>query len=106
MKPSTYSSIYTFVKKIPKGRVATYGQIAKLAGIGRQARRVGYALSALPEGKGVPWHRVVNAQGEISRRAVPGCEDKQRELLENEGVDFDIEGRIALSRFQWRTERS
>ena len=59
-----FDAIYDVVVQIPRGRVATYGQIAELAGISRQARRVGYALSALPKNSGVPWHRVINAKGE------------------------------------------
>lgn len=95
-----YERIYHEVRRIPKGRVATYGQIAALAGIPRQPRRVGYALSALKD-DGVPWHRVVNAKGEISRRADPGDENYQRILLEQEGVVFDANGRIALDKYRW-----
>lgn len=96
-----YERIYDQVRRIPKGRVATYGQIAALAGIPRQARRIGYALSALNDDT-VPWHRVVNAKGEISRRADPGYENYQRILLEQEGVVFDPNGRIALEKYRWR----
>jgi len=60
---SAYDRIYAVIKRIPRGRVATYGQIARLAGLGGQARQVGYALSALPEGNDVPWQRVINAKG-------------------------------------------
>lgn len=95
-----YERIYGEVRRIPKGRVATYGQIAALAGIPRQPRRIGYALSAL-EDESVPWHRVVNAKGEISRRADPGYENYQRILLEQEGVVFDANGRIALDKYRW-----
>lgn len=95
-----HERIYGEVRRIPKGRVATYGQIAALAGIPRQPRRIGYALSALKD-ESVPWHRVVNARGEISRRADPGYENYQRILLEQEGVVFDANGRIALDKYRW-----
>ena len=98
----TYDLIHRIVSEIPRGRVATYGQIAKLAGIHGQARRVGYALSALPNGSPVPWQRVVNAKGEISLRAQSGAENLQRKLLRAEGARFDRNGRILMERFQWR----
>ena len=97
----TYSDIYNVIRLIPKGRVATYGQIADLAGLPRQARRVGYALSALPKGTPVPWQRVVNANGEISLRSDGGADRRQRKLLQLEGIAFK-DGRIPLDRFQWR----
>ena len=99
-----YRRIYAAVKKIPKGKVATYGQIAQLAGMARAARQVGYALHALPHGSCVPWHRVVNHQGRISTRSSGGHDQWQRVLLEEEGVEFDTVDRIALVRFQWRPE--
>ena len=98
----TYDRIYSTVRRIPKGRVATYGQIACLAGIPRQPRQVGYALAALRDDHPVPWHRVVNSKGEISQRSESGFEELQRILLESEGVVFDAKGRISLSRFRWR----
>src|SRR5262245_154669 len=73
--------IYAVVRRIPKGRVATYGQVAALAGYPGHARQVGYALSALPSGTALPWHRVINARGEISLRHWPGAEVTQRMLL-------------------------
>jgi methylated-DNA-protein-cysteine methyltransferase-like protein len=94
--------IYTIVAMIPSGSVATYGQIAQLAGLGRQARQVGYALAALDVDSALPWHRVVNARGEISQRARAGAEQRQRSLLEQEGVRFDDRGRISLGEFGWR----
>jgi methylated-DNA-protein-cysteine methyltransferase-like protein len=82
--------------------VATYGQVALLAGLPGHARQVGYAMHALPEHSTVPWHRVVNAQGELSlRRVHPGAELWQRARLEAEGVVFSAGGRISLERFQW-----
>jgi len=99
---STFDHIYSLVRRIPKGRVATYGQIARLAGAPRRARQVGYALAALRDHDPVPWHRVVNARGKISPRSEPGYEEYQRILLEKEGVLFDEKGCISLARFQWR----
>lgn len=91
------------VRRIPRGRVATYGQVARMAGLGPHARQVGYALAALPEAHDdVPWHRVINAQGRVSPRAEPGWDELQRQLLRREGVRFDGEGRASLARFQWR----
>jgi methylated-DNA-protein-cysteine methyltransferase related protein len=97
----SHQQIYKLVRRIPAGRVATYGQIASLAGLAGHARQVGYALHALPEGTTVPWHRVVNAQGEISRRAVPGSELIQQQLLAREGIELDARGRVPLSRVRW-----
>ena len=98
----TYARIYEVVRRIPRGRVATYGQVARLAGLPGQARQTGYALSALPDGQRVPWHRVINARGQISVRSEPGSDDRQRQLLEREGVRFDAAGRVCLARFQWK----
>ena len=97
----TYQKIYATVCLIPEGQVATYGQIARLIDRPRHARQIGYALAALPEEHEVPWHRVVNARGEISKRATPGYEDYQRILLEDEGVEFGLYGRIDMKRYQW-----
>jgi len=101
----SHDAVYKLVRRIPAGRVATYGQIAALTGFPRHARQVGYALAALRGGDDdVPWHRVVNAGGRVSPRAEPGYEDYQRILLEAEGVEFDEQGRLSLARFQWRPE--
>ncbi len=101
-----YERIYAVVRRIPRGRVATYGQVAALAGLPGHARRVGYALSAVVEGSTVPWHRVVNAQGGISTRSEgPGGTVSQRLRLEREGVEFDEGGRASLERFGWRPRR-
>ena len=103
MSVSSYPGIYTVVRRIPRGRVATYGQVAALAGLPGQARLIGYALSALPDHSGVPWHRVINAEGRVSlRREGPGGSIAQRLLLEREGVRFDRNGRTDLERFGWR----
>jgi len=98
---TTRGRIYAVVRRIPRGRVATYGQVATLAGLAGHARQVGYALHALPAGSSVPWQRVVNARGEISLRSVPGAGLTQRMLLEREGIRFDARGRIGLERYRW-----
>jgi len=104
MRPrSTYRLIYEVVARIPRGRVATYGQVALQAGMPGQARLVGYALNALSEGVAVPWHRVVNAKGLISARSDgSGHEKLQRLILKREGVRFSRSGVICLSEFRWR----
>jgi methylated-DNA-protein-cysteine methyltransferase-like protein len=99
---SAYARIYAAVRRVPRGRVATYGQIAELAGLPGHARQVGYALHALPAGTSVPWHRVLNAQGGLSLRRQPGAELDQRLLLEREGIRFDARGRVNLARVRWR----
>jgi methylated-DNA-protein-cysteine methyltransferase-like protein len=93
------------VRRIPRGRVATYGQVADLAGLPGHARQVGYALHALSDGSALPWHRVVNAVGAISLRAVPGFELEQRLRLEAEGVTFNARGRVPLARYRWAGTR-
>ncbi|HEX4682190.1 MAG TPA: MGMT family protein [Gemmatimonadaceae bacterium] len=99
---SSYEKIYEAVRKIPRGRVSTYGGIARLAGLPRQARLVGYALHALPAGTGLPWHRVINAQGRLSLARTNGAAGiTQRLLLEREGVRVDAGGRVSLARFGW-----
>lgn len=98
--PSLYRRIYAVVRQIPKGRVATYGQVARLAGVPRHARQVGYALHALPAASDVPWHRVINAKGRISLRRDLGPEITQQLRLEREGVCF-IGGRVPLGDYGW-----
>lgn len=93
---------YQIVSQVPEGRVATYGQIAALAGYPRHAREVGYSLAALPEESELPWQRVINARGEVSPRREPGRDGFQRHLLEEEGVVFGPAGRVDLVRFEWR----
>jgi len=100
---SVYAKYYEVVRRIPRGRVATYGQVARLAGLPGRARQVGYAMAALPDESDVPWHRVVNARGEVSRRAGgKAFELIQRAMLESEGVRFDASGRMDLERYGWR----
>lgn len=97
-----YELIWSEVRRIPRGRVATYGQIAELAGLEGHARHVGYALHHLPAGSDVPWHRVVNAKGEISPRSAGDSHELQRILLEAEGVALDDRGRVALASCRWK----
>ena len=98
----SYTRIYQAVRRIPIGRVATYGQVAKLAGLPGHARQVGYALHALTDDSAVPWHRVINARGEISLRSADGADRLQRMLLRAEGVRFDAGGKISLERYGYR----
>jgi methylated-DNA-protein-cysteine methyltransferase-like protein len=99
---SAYDLYYEVVRRVPRGRVVTYGAVAREAGRPGSARQVGYALAALREGQDVPWHRVVNARGEVSRRSAGlGVEQLQRAKLESEGVAFDERDRIDLGQFGW-----
>jgi len=100
---SSYDRIHAVVRRIPKGRVATYGQVAELAGLPGHARQVGYALHALrDDDRAIPWQRVINAKGECSERSEPGAEHVQRQMLEREGVAFDERGRVDLARHRWK----
>lgn len=97
-----YQRIYAVVRRIPEGRVATYGQVAALAGLPGQPRLVGYALHQCPPGEDLPWQRVINARGEVSARSsAEGAENLQRALLEAEGVRFSAKGRVDLDQFRW-----
>ena len=99
---SSYSLFYAAASRIPSGRVATYGAVAAEAGLPGRARQVGYAMAALPDEHDVPWHRVINAQGEVSKRRGGSTFEKiQRTLLEAEGVVFDHRGRVDLEAFGW-----
>ena len=100
---STYSLIYTVVRQIPRGQVATYGQVAELANLAGKARLVGYALFRVDVDSDVPWHRVINAKGEISHSPLRrGGDYRQRSLLEQEGIQFSPEGKISLREYLWR----
>lgn len=101
-----WEKIYTIVRRIPEGKVANYGQIADLAGMPRAARQVGYALNALSAERSldVPWHRVINAKGQVSQRADPASENLQRELLEDEGVGFSKAATVDWQRYRWQPE--
>lgn len=97
------SRIRKVVARIPAGRVATYGDVAALAGLPGRARQVGQVMGALPDGSTVPWHRVLNSRGEVSERAGGGWQaGYQRHLLEEEGVAFDAHGRIDLDSCRWQ----
>jgi methylated-DNA-protein-cysteine methyltransferase-like protein len=105
--PSSHRALLAVVARIPRGRVATYGQVARLAGLPGHARLVGYALNALPDGSALPWHRVVNTKGEISLRSDGSGHDAlQRVMLRREGIRFDPKGAIPLARFQWRPRKA
>ncbi|MCH7866440.1 MAG: MGMT family protein [Myxococcales bacterium] len=101
-RSDAYQRIYAVVRKIPHGKIASYGQVAELAGLSGHARQVGYALHATPDDADIPWQRVVNAKGEISPRSEPFMEGVQQSLLEAEGVSIDGRGRIDLARFRWQ----
>jgi methylated-DNA-protein-cysteine methyltransferase-like protein len=96
-----YARIHATVDSIPKGAVATYGQVAEEAGLPRRARLVGRALALLPKGSRLPWHRVLNASGRISERG-GGSDARQRRRLRAEGVEFDARGRVDLGHYGWR----
>ena len=91
--------IYTVVRQIPYGKVASYGQVARIANQGIQPRQVGYALAALKSDSDVPWQRVINVQGRISLPGVSGV--IQRKILTEEGVGFDEQDRVDFERFGW-----
>ncbi len=99
LETSLYQRIYTLIQQIPPGYVSSYGQIGQR--VGCTARTVGFALAALPVGNDVPWQRVINSQGQVSRRADGDGNVLQRDLLENEGVCFDEKQRVDLSVYGW-----
>ncbi len=100
---STYTAIYAIVRQIPPGRVATYGQVADLAGLYGKARLVGYALYRVAPDSDIPWHRVINARGQVSESPVRyGSDHLQRSLLEAEGVIFTANGQIDLAQYRWQ----
>ena len=98
-----FAKIYEVVRRIPRGKVTTYGQVALLAGNPRWSRVVGYALNVSPESEELPCHRVVNRLGEVSRAFDFGEGNMQIELLENEGVEF-VAGKVPLDRYMWYGE--
>ena len=110
--PSAFERIWRTVARIPRGRVATYGQIARMTGFGNGARTVGWALRALPDdlrvgGRPVPWQRVINARGEISLRGsgTGGEALRQATALRREGIVVTRGGRVDLGRYLWRGQR-
>lgn len=101
---STYDAIYQVVRQIPYGKVATYGQVAELANLYGRARLVGYALFRV-QSTDIPWHRVINAKGEISYSSFrDGADHLQRSLLEQEGIQFSPSGKINLNEHRWRPD--
>ena len=107
LQPKFARAVYAAVRKVPRGRVVTYGQVAAMLGHPRAARAVGTALSRLPRGlvRIVPWQRVINAAGRISMRADFVRPDLQRHLLESEGVRFSRDGQIDLKAYRWAGPR-
>ncbi len=101
-----YIRVYDIVSKIPKGRVATYGQIAFLAGSAHAARRVGYAMSRAPAERKLPCHRVVGRDGRLAPEHVFGGQGLQRSMLEREGITFRANGRIDMKKHLWRLSAS
>ena len=96
----TYERIYALARRVPAGKVATYGQLATMEGRAT-ARMVGYAMAALNDGSDVPWQRIINSRGEVSERSGGGGTGRQRERLAQEGVFFDASGRVDFERAGW-----
>jgi methylated-DNA-protein-cysteine methyltransferase-like protein len=97
------AQVLLILTRIPPGHVTSYGAVAAMAGQPRAARGVGWILHGLPSGTDLPWWRVVNRNGEISTRKLPGATGHlQRDLLEKEGVEFDGAGRVTDPRFWWK----
>lgn len=99
---SAFDLIYDAVRRIPRGKVASYGQIAALAGNPRWSRVVGYALHVNPDPSDVPCYRVVTKDGRLSEAFAFGGINVQRELLERDGVEFDGDGRVMMEKYRWR----
>jgi len=112
--PAAFSRIWSVVSRIPRGRVATYGQVARMAGLSRGARTAGWALNALPDdlridGRPVPWHRVINAGGRISPRGGDGeslAVVRQGSRLRREGIRVTVNGTIDLEHYGWSGDRT
>ena len=100
---NVFLKIYEMVRQIPQGKVATYGQIALLAGNPRWARVVGYALHVNPDPDNIPCYRVVNRLGQVSCAFAFGGKNRQIELLQNEGITV-VDGRVDMSKYQWNGE--
>jgi methylated-DNA-protein-cysteine methyltransferase related protein len=98
---TSHARIFAAVRRIPRGRVSTYGAVARLAGLPRQARLVGYALHRLDQGSSVPWHRVINAAGRIALGDANGAATTQQMRLAAEGILMTPGGRISLARYGW-----
>ncbi|MBD3259560.1 methylated-DNA--[protein]-cysteine S-methyltransferase [Candidatus Woesearchaeota archaeon] len=97
-----FEQVYAVVRRIPKGRVVTYGQIAQFLGKPRMSRQVGWALHANTDPENIPCRRVVNRSGRCAAGFAGGGELKQRELLEKEGIVFEKDGSISLEKYRWR----
>jgi len=107
VRETAHTKILAVVRRIPRGTVATYGQIATIAGYAHAPRLAGYALHALPEGSPLPWHRVLGAGGRLSlAKLSPHGALTQQMRLEREGVTFDARGRVDLERYGWRPGRT
>ncbi len=103
--PSFNDLVYALVRHIPPGKVLNYGRVGYLLGVERGARAVGWALSALRHGDhGVPWHRVINAQGRVSIKSSPEGAAEQRARLEAEGIIFDERGYLDMDRYLWQPD--
>ena len=100
LEKATFNRIYEVVKQIPYGKVATYGQVAALAGNKKWAKVVGYALHVNPDPENIPCYRVVNRFGEVSKAFAFGGENRQIELLQAEGIEF-MDGKVDMDKFQW-----
>lgn len=103
---TVFEKIYEVVRQIPKGKVATYGQVALLAGNPRWARVVGYALHVNPEPFVIPCHRVVNRNGGLAPAFAFGGKDAQRSLLEQEGICFEPDGTVDLQKYLWNKKQA
>jgi len=98
---SFFSAVYEVARQIPRGKVATYGQIARLAGNPRMARQAGWAMHASPKSSDIPCHRVLNRFGELCKGFAFGGKEAQRMLLEAEGIVFGANGRVDLDVYGW-----
>ena len=98
---NTFEKIYDIVRQIPRGTVATYGQVAELAGNRHWSRVVGYALHANPDPDGIPCYRVVNREGRISEAFAFGGGNRQQQLLEQDGISVH-DGKVDLTEYQWK----
>ncbi len=99
-EPTREQKIWQVVLAIPAGKVASYGQVAAMAGLGRQARFVGRALGKLPAGHSVPWFRVLRSTGQIAFPPGSPAYERQVDLLRHDGVEV-VNGRVSMSRYRW-----
>jgi methylated-DNA-protein-cysteine methyltransferase-like protein len=101
-EPSFRERVYALVLRIPAGRVMSYGQVARVLGAGYDARAIGNIMHATPDdGRHIPWHRVINAQGRCSTAGMTTPPDLQQRLLETEGLVFDEKGRCRIKAYLW-----